>query len=358
MAFAGRHTLQGTVPGCIGAQSRRLVAAVLIAAAVAGLPRASAQGTDGDVAGAATSAEPEPLYAAPTRLDRVGRVLAAVEINGQGPFRFIVDTGANRSAIAPETVAKLGLVLRAEDSVDVHGVTGSAELPSVTLDTLQVGEIVLRRPVLPVLASAVFAGADGILGNEGLADARLEVDFADDRVTIAPSTGRRITSSDTMTVPVRLEHGGLLMTEGRMGRVSVHVVIDTGAERTIGNEPLRDALLKSVPADRRAPATVLGATPEVAKGVTFLAPALLFGRVRLRNLPITFGDLHVFEVWGLADEPAVVIGMDMIGTLRKFAVDYRRQELLLTTYGGNATDVHRCGPNECATRIPQPGSGQ
>ena len=354
MRFIDRQTTQGAVPACVGARARQLVAAVFIAAAVAGLPGVTAHGADGNAPGSEASAQPdaEPLYAAPTRLDRVGRVLAAVEINGQGPFRFIVDTGANRSAIAPATVAKLGLVLRAEDSVDVHGVTGSAQMPSVTVDSMQVGEIVLRRPVLPVLSSAVFAGADGILGNEALGDARIEVDFADDRVTIAPSIGRRV-RSDALVVPVRLEHGGLLMTTGRMGRVPVHVVVDTGAERTIGNKPLRDALLQSIRADHTTPATVLGATPAVATGVTFLAPALTFGQVRLHNLPITFGDLHVFEVWGLADEPAVVIGMDMIGTLRWFAVDYRRREMQLSTYQGIVPNVRKCGPNECATRIPR-----
>jgi predicted aspartyl protease len=355
MKFANRRTTQGAVLARVGARARQLVAAAFVAAAVAGLPRATAQATEGNAAGGAASAEPEPLYAAPTRLDRVGRVLAAVEINGQGPFRFIVDTGANRSAIAPATVATLGLVLRIEDSVNVQGVTGSAQMPSVTVDSLQVGEIVLRRAVLPVLSSAVFAGADGILGNEGLGDARIEVDFANDRVTIAPSTGRRV-RSESLVVPVSLEHGGLLMTDGRMGRVPVHVVIDTGAERSIGNEPLHNALLKSIRADRSASSTVLGATPEVATGVTVLAPALTFGPVRLRNLPITFGDLHVFDVWGLADEPAVVIGMDMIGTLRKFAVDYRRRELQLTTYEDMVPNVQRCGPNECATRIPRPNS--
>ena len=55
-------------------------------------------------AGMATAAEaaPEegtPEFATPTTLDRAGRIVAPVEINGRGPFRFILDTGANRSAM-------------------------------------------------------------------------------------------------------------------------------------------------------------------------------------------------------------------------------------------------------------------
>jgi len=333
-----------------------LPAVAMTLLSVIGPPRASAQVIEGAAAGNATPAEsqePAPLYAAPTRLDRAGRVLAAVEINGQGPFRFILDTGANRSAISPQTVEKLGLSAQPQSTVDVQGVTGSALLPSVDIDSLKAGGILVPRRRLPVLSSDVFAGADGILGIEGLENARIEVDFVNDRVTIAPSTGKRV-PWDALIVPVRREHGGLLMADGHMGRMRVQVVVDTGAERTLGNAPLRDALLHRVSADRRTPTTVLGATPDIANGITFLAPALQFGQVHLTNLPVTFGDLYVFEVWGLADEPAVVIGMDLLGTLRGFAVDYRRKELQLTTFGATAPNLRKCGPYECGSRVPPP----
>ena len=47
------------------------------------------------------------------------------------------------------------------------------------------------------------------------------------------------------------------------------------------------------------------------------------------DLPVTFGDLHVFEIWGLTETPALVIGMDMLGMLRQFVVDYKRREFQL-----------------------------
>ena len=50
---------------------------------------------------AGTLADPEPLFAAPTRLDRIGRVMTPVMVNGKGPFRFVIDTGASRSTLAP-----------------------------------------------------------------------------------------------------------------------------------------------------------------------------------------------------------------------------------------------------------------
>src|SRR5690606_10951551 len=41
--------------------------------------------------------------------DRVGRVVAPVMVNGRGPYRFIIDTGANRSAVARHLAEELGL---------------------------------------------------------------------------------------------------------------------------------------------------------------------------------------------------------------------------------------------------------
>ena len=67
---------------------------------------ARAPGTPEDLSGAL--ADPEPLFAAPTRLDRIGRVMTHVMVNGKGPFRFVIDTGASRSTLAPHLARALG----------------------------------------------------------------------------------------------------------------------------------------------------------------------------------------------------------------------------------------------------------
>ena len=47
----------------------------------------------------------EPRFVAPTRRDRIGRIWAPVLINGQGPFRLVLDTGASHSALTPRLAA-------------------------------------------------------------------------------------------------------------------------------------------------------------------------------------------------------------------------------------------------------------
>src|SRR3954451_11861456 len=103
------------------------------------------------------------LFASPTRKDRIGRILVPVMINGQGPFRLIVDTGASYSTISPQLAQTLGLQASDEYPFLVNGVTGSARAPSVPIDLLEAGDLRFRSLRLPVIEPGIMAGADGIL---------------------------------------------------------------------------------------------------------------------------------------------------------------------------------------------------
>jgi predicted aspartyl protease len=317
------------------------------------VPFPQSQAMDGGKSPARESTDAAPLYARPVDLDQAGRVLAEVKINGRGPYRFILDTGANRSALSPLVAEELGLVAVGASSVIVHGVTGSATLPIVDVANLQVGDVVLESIRMPVLPASVLADADGILGVDGLQRAHIDVNFVTESVTVRPSTGRRA-PSEYLVVPARVEHGGLLIVRGSIGRLPVRIIIDTGAERTLGNAPLRDALLSRLRAgDRVEDATVIGATPGTHAGVSFLAPMIRIGEARLRHLPVTFADLHVFEIWGLKDEPALLIGMDLIGSLERFAVDYRQREFHLKLRPTGDIAIRHCRRPGCGSRLAQ-----
>lgn len=292
----------------------------------------------------------EPLYAAPTRPDRVGRMLAAVEVNGTGPYRFIIDLGANRSALSSRLAAQLGLTSTGGATMVVHGVTGPAVVPMAMVDEMRVGNLLLEDQQIPVLTGTVFADADGILGIDQLQRSRIEVDFRNDRVTIG-ATDRRRAPHGYLTVPAQVMYQGLLLVSGRVGDVETHVVIDTGAERTIGNLQLQAALAKRLRSDRKG-SVVTGATPGNIDGVTYATPSIRIGEARLSNIPVTFSSLHVFALWGLADEPALIVGMDVLGKLQKFVVDYGRREFQIKTYALPGAAIDRCvSGGNCASRL-------
>src|SRR6266850_6612863 len=79
---------------------------------------------------------PEPRYVAPTRRDRIGRIWAPVYINGKGPFRLVLDTGSNSSAVMASVAQQLGIAITAENQVLLRGVTGQQVVPTISVETL------------------------------------------------------------------------------------------------------------------------------------------------------------------------------------------------------------------------------
>ena len=306
-----------------GLCSRNVFAEPNIGARVPGSPEDLAAGL----------AEPEPLFAAPTRLDRIGRVMAEVMVNGKGPFRFVIDTGASRSTLAPHLAKSLGLT-QAGRNVMLNGVTGVAEVPTVVVDTLDIGALQFKNQHLPVIFTSIMGNADGILGVAGFDDQRIDVDFKRDRVTVLPSNGRRPHYS-LVTTRVERNDNGLMIFDVRIGRrIKAKAVLDTGAERTLGNLALQQALNRGKKNREPVSAVVHGATPDIADGDVQEIKQANIGDMTLTNLEVIFADFHVFKLWGLDQQPAMLIGMDMIGVLERLVIDYRRNEVSM--YGDRA----------------------
>jgi hypothetical protein len=164
------HDAQGA------ARSRRL----LLLASLFAEPNIAARvpGTPEDLSGAL--ADPEPLFAAPTRLDRIGRVMTNVMVNGKGPFRFVIDTGASRSTLAPHLRERSAEAFSGSqrDAQRRHRRRGSDDgrgRPPRDRRTA------VREQNLPVIFTSIMGNADGILGVAGFEDQRIDVDFKRDR---------------------------------------------------------------------------------------------------------------------------------------------------------------------------------
>ncbi len=291
-------------------------------------------GTPEDLSGAL--ADPEPLFAAPTRLDRIGRVMTHVMVNGKGPFRFVIDTGASRSTLAPHLARALALKPSVGRNGRLNGVTGAAEVATVAVDTIEIGALRFEKQDLPVIFTSIMGNADGILGVAGFQDQRIDVDFKRDRVSVLESTGKRPHYS-MVTARATRNANGLMIVDVRVGRrIRAKAVIDTGAERSLGNLTLQALMNKSRRKKREVvAATVHGATPDIADGDVQEIKEATIGDMTLTNMDVIFADFHVFKLWGLDKEPAMLIGMDMLGVLERLVIDYRRNEVSM--YGERAT---------------------
>jgi len=265
----------------------------------------------------------EPRYVSPTRRDRIGRIWAPVLIDGKGPYRMVLDTGANRSAITTRAAHSLGNV-PVETSTIVTGFTGTAVVPTLHVNSLEVGDLLIGPSDLPVLMD-VFGGAQGVLGIEGLQNKRIYADFTHDHLEITLSHGERA-KMGFVVVPLTQTPSGLLVADVRVGTVRAKAIIDTGAQGTIGNLALRHALMR-VPPRNATPEEIVGVTLDVQKGDLLLAPDIDFGNLQVKGAHITFGDMYLFQHWKLTREPTLTLGMDLLGSFDVLIIDYNRHEL-------------------------------
>ncbi len=274
-------------------------------------------------------AAPEPRYVAPTLRDRIGRVWAPVYINGQGPFRLVLDTGATGSAVIQSVATRLGAPVEALP-LKLIGATGQAMVPAVHVESIEVGDLWLGNRKVAIVPD-VFGGAEGVLGADGLSDKRIVIDFRKDQISIRHSRAS-MSGAGFTRIPVKIRHGHLLMFDVKLAGVRTRAMLDTGAQATIGNTRLREALARKK--RRGQPGVIIGVTLDEQQGETLVSPPVTIAGITIRGMRVTFGDIHIFDAFGMTDQPAILIGMDMIGLLETLIIDYKRRELHLLPRAG------------------------
>jgi Aspartyl protease len=281
----------------------------------------------------------EPRYVAPTRRDQIGRIWAPVLINGRGPFRLVLDTGASSSGVTAMVALALGIPTNASPHVMLRGVTGSADVPTIKVDTLTVGDLAVDSALLPIVPDAL-GGAEGVLGSEGLKNKRIFIDFRHDQISITYSRDER-SARGFLTVPFRLVRGQLIVIDCKIGAVAAKAIIDTGGQATIANMALHQALLRRRSPSVGLPTHIEGVTTDVQDADAFNTPPLRMDGVEAAGSflefhyhDVSFGDMRIFQHWHLNDEPAMLVGMDALGLLDALVIDYRRHELQIRMAGG------------------------
>ena len=188
--------------------------------------------------------------------------------------------------------------------------------------SLRAGAMVIAHSQLPVVWSPIMTGADGILGAAGLAADSLIVDFLHNTVIhTADDVGILVVCAGALCVCA----AGFLSIPGEVGSVPVDAIIDTGSPQTLGNMALYRALYSK--SGTGGQAKVYGVTKQVRSAMCKWRPRSTSGAIRIGNAVLVYGDFPIFQVWGLTEHPAIILGMDVLGTVDAFAIDFRHAEI-------------------------------
>ncbi len=250
------------------------------------------------------------------------RMTVQVEVNGKGPYRFVVDSGADTSVVGTKIAETLALP--AGDRVMLGGITEIAPVDRVLVDSLTLGPTTVTDLELPVLRERDI-GAEGMIGLDALIEQRLLLDFDDRTISVDDARTPRPRFRDEIVVRARLQRGQLILAQVKANGINLDAVVDTGTEISIGNSLLREKLTRRLQEFQTL--TVVGVTGKAAKLELAFVRELKLGPITLRNVPIAFADVPPFEIFGIADKPALLLGTDLMETFRKVSLDFGERKL-------------------------------
>ena len=267
--------------------------------------------------------EPKDAETLALERERFERVTVPVTIQGQGPFRFMIDTGSQATVISKELAARLQLNLRSPATL--VAMASRQPIETTEVPDLMLGSRSFRIQVAPLDDAQNIGGADGILGLDSLQGQRVLIDFKDNRISVADVETPGANRGYEIVVKARRRLGQLIIANAQVDGVSTAVIVDTGAQSSIGNMALFDRLGRTRSLGETQMTDINGGE---MSGTIRVGAKLEMGRMVLSNLAVVFADAPPFQALGLGDEPALILGMRELRQFRRVAIDFEKRRVL------------------------------
>lgn len=298
---------------------------VLPAATPAAEPRPEAEPAF-TIADPATPVEPSGVILA-GESDRYSRLTIPVTIEGAGPFRFMIDTGSQATVVSRSLRERLGLPRVGQATV--VGMAARKDVELVRLDGLEFASRMFDALHAPLL-EAEHIGADGILGLDSLQDLRVMIDFRDGTIAVDDAAALGGDRGYEIVVRARSKRGRLIITDAEVDGVRTAVVLDTGSQGSLGNSLLQRRLRarkgQAVTSTDVTGATITGRLD--AARTLEIGGRTSSGRLRIEGLSMIYSDAPAFAALGLADKPAMVLGIHDLRTFDRVAIDFAKRTVL------------------------------
>jgi hypothetical protein len=243
---------------------------------------------------------------------------------------FIFDTATTHTAVAEPVAAQLGYQRDASRYRRADSMTGAFDTEYFTLSGFDfgAGSRAVNAIVLFDDQTRAFHAA-GLVGADAIGAGGYSLDL--------PAAQLRLTEGGPLRGDLRLSPERLMLGEARVGGVStpIKIMIDTGATASLGNM----ALARAARGGRSAQTTQVEGVSSSETVVSYerkLVAGLEVGDLCMGWFYVSVADVHAFDVRGWADEPALIIGLDV---LRHARIDVDRETGLVDISG--LTD-HEC----------------
>ncbi len=260
-------------------------------------------------------------------IDRTDRMTVPVRINNSIPYPFIVDTGSERTVIAND-LARL-LALEPGGILRLATVSGPATVGSFVIDNLTTATLSIDGIEAPGLERANL-GAFGLLGIDSLQDNKIYLDLRAGTMQVLPSQRRESRGkfeSGMIVVTAQRKAGRLILSNAKIDGINIDIIVDTGAQSSMGNYKLRDMMNRRNRKSSFAASQISTVTGERLVGQSTQIRDIEIGGMHINNLPITFTENYAIKSLGLEDRPAIFLGMDALYLFDKVAIDFTKKRV-------------------------------
>lgn len=253
----------------------------------------------------------------PMELDANGHMRVPVAVGDEGTYDFILDTAASRTSVMDNLVQELGWQPLEGEAAVVNGSSGQASIRLYEPVPLGIGEDVAFTPdLLPALNPLSIPGDPfyGILGSNFFEAYAVEFDTASARLGFTSDGAAALLAGDTekfAEVPIRPVLQGLWAMDVDIEGVTVTALIDTGARNSMMNRAAAGALGIDLP-ETAVAQPISGASGHQMSGIALQLDVIAVGAREWHGQQVLVSDLHVFDVLGLQDQPAMIFASDML----------------------------------------------
>jgi predicted aspartyl protease len=259
--------------------------------------------------------------------DQSQRMTVPVMVNGQGPFQFVIDTGADRTVISTELSDRLNLP--AAGTARLHSMGGQSQVNIVSIDRVGYSNRIARDVKAAALPMRNL-GADGLLGVDSLKGQRVVMDFVAQTMSIESSSEAETpvpSDGAIIVVTARTRLGQLVMVDADANGQKVWVVVDTGAQNSVGNSRLKQLLVKRNP---ETPIKLMEMVDVIGRRTPAeytIVSKVRIGGVTMHEAAIAFADAHPFKLFGLSKKPSMLLGMESLRSFRRVSVDFASRKV-------------------------------
>ena len=257
-------------------------------------------------------------------------ILLPVSVNGQGPFEFILDTGAGTSLLSPELAQKIGAKIIGAKEGQSAG--GKVSVSLAKVDSLAVGET--RRDDVDVgivdlshIGKTIGAKIDGDLGYNFFDRFQITIDYSNCEIRFDDPKGvEYFGAAARAEMPLRLANPAkplILVDTYLNGRGPFQFAIDTGTSTTAIAPELAKQL--GVAGSPIGPATTGGSHIDVTAASL---QSFAIGRAKVDNMAVVVADFFTVLSQAVGAKLDGIVGYNFLRNY-KVVIDYPNEILRL-----------------------------